>query len=100
MQETNVPIPNQDAEVFHPAPEIVANANVQNVDQVRREAATDLEGYWSRRAGELEWYRKWGKVLDESAKPFFKWFVGGKTNIVLNALDRHVKTWRRNKLAA
>ena len=99
MQETNVPIPNQDAEVFHPAPEIVASANVQNVDQVRREAAIDLEGYWARRAGELEWYRKWDKVLDESAKPFFKWFVGGKTNIVLNALDRHVKTWRRNKLA-
>ncbi len=29
----------------------------------------------------------------------YKWFVGGKTNIVLNALDRHVRTWRRNKLA-
>ena len=92
MQETNVPIPNQDAEVFRPAPEIVAHANVQNLEQVRREAAENLEGYWERRAGELEWYRKWDKVLDESAKPFFKWFVGGKTNIVLNALDRHVKT--------
>ncbi|MEI8314382.1 MAG: acetate--CoA ligase [Verrucomicrobiota bacterium] len=99
MQQTNIPIPNQDAEVFLPNPEIIAAANVQNVDQVRREAAEDLEGYWARRAGELEWYRKWDKVLDESEKPFFKWFVGGKTNIVLNALDRHVKTWRRNKLA-
>jgi acetyl-CoA synthetase len=38
-------------------------------------------------------------VLDSSKAPFFKWFVGGKTNIVHNALDRHVKSWRKNKLA-
>ena len=38
-------------------------------------------------------------MLDDSNKPFFKWFVGGKTNMALNALDRHVTTWRRNKLA-
>ena len=47
----------------------------------------------------LEWYQKWDQVLDDSSKPFYKWFVGGKTNMVLNALDRHVKSWRRNKLA-
>ena len=39
------------------------------------------------------------QVLDDSKKPFYKWFVGGKTNMALNALDRHVTTWRRNKLA-
>ncbi len=38
-------------------------------------------------------------MLDRSNAPFYKWFVGGKTNIALNALDRHVKTYRRNKLA-
>jgi acetyl-CoA synthetase len=38
-------------------------------------------------------------VLDDSNKPFFQWFVGGKVNIVTNCLDRHVDTWRRNKLA-
>jgi acetyl-CoA synthetase len=38
-------------------------------------------------------------VLDDSNPPFFKWFVGGKTNIVHNALDRHLKTFRKNKLA-
>ena len=38
-------------------------------------------------------------MLDESNAPFYKWFVGAKTNIVHNALDRHVKTWRKNKLA-
>jgi acetyl-CoA synthetase len=86
-------------EVFSPAQEIVANANVPDPAAIRREAQEDLEGYWARRAGELEWYRKWDKVLDDSQKPFYKWFVGGKTNIVQNALDRHARSWRRNKLA-
>lgn len=85
--------------VFYPSPEIISQANVPDVDKVRREAADDLEGYWGRRAEELQWFRKWDRVLDDSEKPFYKWYVGGKTNIVLNALDRHIKTWRRNKLA-
>jgi acetyl-CoA synthetase len=86
-------------EVYYPTPEIIAQANVPNPDSVRAEAAKDLEGYWAKRADELEWFQKWDKVLDDSNKPFYKWFVGGKTNIVLNAIDRHVKSWRRNKLA-
>ncbi len=86
-------------EVYYPSPEVIAQANVPDPEAARREAAEDLSGYWARRAGELEWFEKWDTVLDESNKPFYKWFVGGKTNIVLNALDRHVKSWRRNKLA-
>ncbi|HEY6951643.1 MAG TPA: acetate--CoA ligase, partial [Bacteroidota bacterium] len=86
-------------EVFYPQPELVAQANVPDPEAARKEASENLESYWARRAGELEWYQKWDKVLDDSNKPFYKWFVGGKTNIVLNAIDRHVRTWRRNKLA-
>ncbi len=86
-------------EIFQPSPDILANANVKDPEAARREANENLIGYWARRANELEWYKKWDRVLDESEKPFFKWFVGGKTNIVLNALDRHVRSWRRNKLA-
>ena len=99
MPDAPIATPNQEAEVFPPAAEIVAHANVPNLAQTRQAAATDLAGYWAGRAGELAWYRHWDTVLDESAKPFYKWFVGGQTNIVLNALDRHVQTWRRNKLA-
>lgn len=86
-------------EVYYPSPEIVAQANVRDLEAVYRRAGGDLEGFWAERAAELEWYRPWDKVLDESKAPFYQWFVGGKTNIVLNALDRHQKTWRRNKLA-
>src|SRR6266568_58967 len=61
-----------------------------------------LEGevfYPSAEVVELEWTKKWDKALDDSNKPFFKWFAGGKTNIVQNCLDRHQKTWRKNKLS-
>ncbi|MFA5804166.1 MAG: acetate--CoA ligase [Melioribacteraceae bacterium] len=38
-------------------------------------------------------------MIDDSDKPFYKWFSGAKTNIAYNCLDVHVKTFRRNKLA-
>jgi acetyl-CoA synthetase len=90
---------NLEGEVYYPSEEVVAQANVPDWDAMAGYALNNLEGFWAERAEELEWFRKWDKVLDDSNKPFFKWFVGGKTNIVHNALDRHVKTWRKNKLA-
>jgi len=60
------------------------------------QAKEDLPGFWAERALELEWYQPWNKVLDDSNKPFYKWFVGAKVNIVYNCLDRYIKTWRKN----
>jgi acetyl-CoA synthetase len=85
--------------VYKPSPEIVAQAHVSDYEGVVAKAGKDPTAFWAERAEELEWYRKWDKVLEESEAPFYKWFVGAQTNIVHNALDRHVKTWRRNKLA-
>lgn len=87
------------SEWYYPAEEIVQNANVPDYEAVYKEASDDLESFWAKRAEALDWYEKWDKVLDDSNAPFFKWFTGGKTNIALNALDRHVKTWRKNKIA-
>ncbi len=86
-------------EVFNPLPEVVKNARIQDWSAVADFAARDLEGFWAKEAGELEWFQKWDKVLDDSNKPFFKWFTGAKTNIVYNCLDRYQKTWVQNKLA-
>jgi acetyl-CoA synthetase len=85
--------------LYEPAPEIVAAAHVSDRSVLDASASQDLEGFWAERAQEFEWFEPWEKVLDDSGKPFYKWFVGGKTNIAHNCLDRHVKTWRRNKLA-
>jgi acetyl-CoA synthetase len=91
--------PEMEGDVFFPSPEIVQSANVKEYDALYQKSLDDPEGFWAEQAEELEWYKKWDKVLDDSNAPFFKWFVGAQTNIVHNALDRHLKTYRRNKLA-
>ncbi|MBC8333299.1 MAG: acetate--CoA ligase [Anaerolineae bacterium] len=86
-------------EVFYPSAEVVEKARLKDWEATAQWAAEDLEGFWASEAEELEWYKKWDQVLDDSKAPFYKWFVGAQTNIVHNAIDRHLKTWRRNKLA-
>jgi acetyl-CoA synthetase len=86
-------------EVFYPSTDVLNQAVLQDWDALAKLAEKDLEGFWAKEAEDLEWYRKWDQVLDESQKPFYKWFVGAQVNIVHNCLDRHVKTWRKNKLA-
>ncbi|MBX2998211.1 MAG: acetate--CoA ligase [Caldilineaceae bacterium] len=89
-----------ESEIYHPSPEVVAQALIPNYMDLRTEALADVESYWDARAQEMvDWFEPYEKVLDDSGKPFYKWFVGGKTNIAYNALDRHAKTWRKNKLA-
>jgi len=91
---------SQENSVFRPSPEIIESAHVPDYDALRAEAASDPLAFWSTRASELlDWYEPWEQVLDDSEAPFFKWFTGGKTNVVLNALDRHQRTATRNKLA-
>ncbi len=99
MAQTAAKDTELEGEVYFPDPGIVEQANAPEYEEMYQRSLKDPEGFWGDRAGELEWYKKWDKVLDDSQAPFYKWFVGGKTNIVHNALDRHVKTFRKNKLA-
>lgn len=87
------------SEIFKPDKSVVDQAWIKDRKALHKISIKDPEGFWSDRAEELEWYRPWDKVLDDSDAPFFKWFTGGKTNIVLNALDRHQRTAVRNKIA-
>jgi acetyl-CoA synthetase len=91
--------PKMEGEVYYPSKEIIDQANAKDWDKLAEFARKDLQGFWAKEAEELEWFQKWDKVLDDSNKPFFKWFVGAKVNIVHNAIDRHLKTYRKNKLA-
>jgi acetyl-CoA synthetase len=86
-------------EVYSPSPEVIEQAIIKDRGRLAEAAKKDLSAFWADAAGEYEWYAPWQKVLDDSEKPFYKWFVGAKVNIVANCLDRHVHTWRRNKLA-
>lgn len=86
-------------EVYYPAPQVIEQARLKDWDALTELAERDLEGFWAKEAAELEWFQTWERVLDDSNAPFFKWFVGGKINIVHNCVDRHLKSYRRNKLA-
>ena len=87
-----------DQTLYHPTPEVLEKARIKNYEEVAQRAAQDPEAYWAREAADLEWFAPWNQVLDWQP-PFAKWFVGARCNIVHNCLDRHLNTWRRNKLA-
>jgi len=84
--------------VFEPSAEFRAKANVRDTGPYE-EAERDYEGFWATFASELEWSRKWTKVLDWTDPPHAKWFVGGQINASVNCVDRHIRTARRNKAA-
>ena len=86
-------------EVYYPSEDVIQKAHIKDWEKLNTEANEDNLGFWEKMANELHWFQKWDKVLDDSNKPFYKWFVGAKTNIAYNCLDVHVKGYRRNKLA-
>jgi propionyl-CoA synthetase len=59
----------------------------------------DPATFWGRIAEDCHWYKKWDKVLDDSRKPFYRWFTGGELNTCYNALDLHVDHGRGGQAA-
>ncbi len=80
---------------FKPSAAFVANATVKSPGVYK---VKDRLKFWEGFAKELHWFKKWTKVLDWKL-PFARWFVGGKTNMAYNCLDRHLGGPRRNKAA-
>lgn len=91
----------QEERVFRPLPQLVieANVNPQELEAARKFARMDSIGYWEEAADELDWFKKWDHVFDDKDAPFYKWYAGARCNIVYNALDRHIETANKNKLA-
>lgn len=83
--------------VFPVTPEFRAQANV-NAQAVYEKGEANREAFFAECAKELDWMKTWDKVL-EWQPPFCKWFLGGKLNISVNCLDRHLNTPFRNKAA-
>ena len=82
---------------FPPPDSFRKSAHVSDPEIYER-ATADPEGFWAEQANTLEWFKKWDTVL-EWTPPHAKWFVGGKLNVSVNCVDRHIKTARRNKAA-
>jgi propionyl-CoA synthetase len=68
-------------------------------DQVYERSMRDPEGFWAAAAEDIYWDRRWDKVFDDSRKPFYRWFTGGRLNTCFNALDLHVERGRGKQLA-
>jgi len=93
----------EEKRVFNPSEELSKKAYIKSLDEYKeiyKRSVDDPEGFWSEMAEQLNWFKKWDSVLVEDFKEGkHEWFVGGKLNVSYNCLDRHLKTWRKNKAA-
>ncbi len=101
MPDTNIESNLNEVRVFPPDKEFSARSNVGSMEEYEalyKRSIDDPDGFWSDIASELEWFEPWNRVM-EWDEPWVKWFVGGKTNLSFNCLDRHLTTWRKNRVA-
>ena len=61
---------------------------VNKIRDFHRRSIADREGFWRRQAERVHWDAPFDQVLDDSRLPFARWFVGGRTNLCYNAVDR------------
>jgi acetyl-CoA synthetase len=101
MNEPEITSILKEKRVYPPPVEFAGRAHVRSLEELRRyqaEADKDPLAFWGRFAKELHWFEPWKEGLVWTP-PYAKWFVGGKTNLSFNCLDRHLSTWRKNKAA-
>ena len=87
--------------IFKPSASFSKKARIGSMAEYRAlhaESVKKPDVFWAREARELQWLKKWSKVLDWKL-PYAKWFKGGKVNASQNCLDRHLDTPRANKAA-
>ena len=93
----------EEKRVFPPPKDVSEKAYIKSMEEyqeIYKESIENPEKFWGKLAEQLDWYKKWDKVLVEDfSNAKHEWFVGGKLNVCYNCLDRHLKTWRRNKAA-
>ncbi len=98
---TNIESTLHEDRLFPPPPEFSAKAHIKSMEQYQqmyRESIETPDKFWAKIARQLHWFKRW-KTVREWNPPFVKWFVGGKTNISYNCLDRHLASPRKNKAA-
>ena len=87
----------QENRKFEPDAAFRSSAHI-STDSVYAEAAEDPESFWENEARALEWAKPWDTVMNWTP-PHVKWFEGGKLNVAVNCIDRHIRGPRRNKAA-
>jgi acetyl-CoA synthetase len=103
MKEKGIISMLEDKQIYEPSDAVKLKAYIKNLEEYQKRyqrSTDDLKGFWGECADQLDWYKKWDKVLEwDFTKPEVKWFLGGKLNASYNCLDRHLNSWRSNKVA-
>jgi acetyl-CoA synthetase len=93
----------QENRVFPPPRGFVEQANIAGMAQYQAlcsKAQADHEGFWADLAKEhLLWHKPFSQTLDQSNKPFYRWFHDGELNVSYNCLDKHLGTATEHKTA-
>ena len=86
---------------FPPSESFSNNANIKKheLDELRRHAEKDYEGYWAKLAQDnLHWFKDFSTVLDDKKAPNYQWFADGEINVSYNCLDLNTQK-SPNKIA-
>ena len=91
------PSSDQGTKLIPPYANFAGKANCPSLasyEEMYQRSIKDPDGFWAEIAEGFEWQKKWDKVHEYSfeGNVFIKWFINGKTNISVNALDRHLAT--------
>ncbi len=93
----------EETRIFEPPPALSKETDVKSLAeyvQIYKKSIEDPEGFWADKADQLEWFKKWDRVLEtDFAKAEIRWFTGGRLNASYNCLDRHLRNGRKNKSA-
>lgn len=92
------------AEIYKPSEDFIREGEInslRNYKALYNWSVRDPKAFWEELAGQLEWDKKWDNFLEYDFRdnPEVKYFSGGGINVCQNCLDRHLKTWRKNKAA-
>jgi len=107
MPEEDISVLLDEKRVFKPKEELVNQTNVKewmnkhNIKDLEElyKKAENWEWFWNEVSKDIvEWYEPYNKLVEWNP-PNVKWFIGAKYNIVHDALDKHAKSWRKNKVA-
>ena len=99
--EANLSSSLNESRLFQPPAAFAAGAQVKDraaYDAMYRRSVEEPEAFWAEAAGELEWFQPWRAVMEGEAENT-RWFVGGKTNLCHNCVDRHALGARKDKVA-
>jgi acetyl-CoA synthetase len=107
MVKEDISVLLDEKRIFKPEEDFVNQTNVKQwmddhgiktLEELHKKSE-NWEWFWNEISNELvEWYKPYDKLVEWDV-PWVKWFIGAKYNIVNDALDKHVKSWRKNKVA-